>query len=304
MAKFFSGGPAPDPLYDACRQHWNKIPVRRRLERMWAAYAPFCPDAHFLSDARSHFVARTWELYLAASLLRRGFKLSRPPAKGPDLLATIGNRRVWIEAVAPTSGDGNDRVPTRDERGFKRGNIWQGHPPKEDALILRCASAISAKLQKLNEYARVGVVRDDDACIIALTLGGILDADVSSPDLPIGVKAVFGIGELFMTVPIGSGEREMGYAGRPVVNKRSGAIVDARLFCAPESSIVSGLLYTDCGIWNAPRLAGSDLVVVRNPAARVPMSPGMLRFPREEFSVNAEGFLDRQKRKPRSRKAK
>lgn len=194
-------------------------------------------------------------------------------------------------------------MPIRDERGFKRGNIWQGHPPKEDALILRCASAISAKLQKLNEYTKAGIVRDDDACVIALTLGGILDADVSSPDLPTGVMSVSGIGELFMTVPIGSGEREVGYTGRPSVNKRSGATVEARLFCTPESSRVSGLLYTDCGIWNAPRVASSDVVVVRNPAASVPLSPGMLRFPREEFSVNAKGLLDRQKRKPRSCRA-
>jgi hypothetical protein len=299
MTKFFSGGLAPDPLYNGCREHSNKQSVRRRLERMWAAYEPFCPDAHFLSDARSHFVARTWELYLAASLMRRGFKLSRPPAKGPDLLTTIGDRRVWIEAVAPTSGDGSDRVPTRDERGFKRGNIWQGHPPAEEALILRCATAISGKLQKLNEYTEAGIVRSDDACVVALTLGGILDADVSSPDLPIGVKAVFGIGELLMTVTIGSPEREVAYTDRPVVNKRSGANVDTRIFCAPESARISGLLYADCGIWNAPRIAGSDLILVRNPAASVALDPGSLRFPKEEFSVTAGGLLDRQKRKVR-----
>lgn len=119
---------------------------------MWRRYEPYCPDAHFLSDARSHFVARTWEMYIACTLLDAGFKLDRPPETGPDIATWVDGRRLWIEAVAPASGAGADAVPGRDGRGSKQGNVWLGHMPSEDSLILRCASVLVTKRTKLAEY--------------------------------------------------------------------------------------------------------------------------------------------------------
>jgi hypothetical protein len=181
-------GDAADPWYCGCRDHRSKRDVRLRLECMWRAYQPFCPDTHFLEDARAHFVSRSWEMYLAIALLRNGFGLQKPPPTGPDLLTTIEHTRMWVEAVAGLEGEGPDRVPNRDARGDRKGSMWQGHPPSDEVLILRCAAALSAKLAKLQAYQAAGVVDRTDACIVAVTLGGILDADVASPELPIGVK--------------------------------------------------------------------------------------------------------------------
>ncbi len=139
---FFSTGPA-GALYAAHLEHGTKTGVRERIEELWARYRPYCPDAHFLSDARKHFVQRTWEMYLACALMDVGFELSRPPPKGPDILTTLDGSRLWIEAVAPTAGDGPDAVPGREKRGRMVGRVWSGSPPSDESLILRCASALT-----------------------------------------------------------------------------------------------------------------------------------------------------------------
>lgn len=280
-----------DPAYNACRQHSTKQLVRKRIERMWRAYEPYCPDRHFLSDISANFNARTWELYIASVFLRRRFRLTKPPSKGPDLLATVGDQRLWIEAVAPSSGEGPDKVPDREERGSQDGNLWEGHPPSEDSLILRCTTSLEAKLKRIADYKRDGIIGNEDVVLVALTLGGIEDADVASPDFPIAVKAVFGIGEAYLALSWEDGSTENGFMRRPEVQKNRGTTVDARLFCAKRSRAISGLLYTATNIFNAPRVAGRDLVLVHNPYAAVPLRRGMLRFVRAEYWVGSDGRL-------------
>ncbi|MBK7584469.1 MAG: hypothetical protein IPI67_30225 [Myxococcales bacterium] len=73
---------------------------------------------------------------------------------------------------------------------------------------------------------------------------------------------------IYAAVPTdGSGAVETGFLNRPTVAKKSGAVVGARLFCEPQSSGVSGVLFSDIGIWNAPREIGTDLIFVHNPMA-------------------------------------
>lgn len=291
MAAFFSKGKAPDPLYNACRDHKTKRDVRARLEKMWRQYEPYCPDAHFLTDARCNFVARTWEMYIACTLLDAGFKLDRAPASGPDIATWVNGRRLWIEAVAPDSGAGADAVPGRDRRGSKQGDIWMGHAPREENLILRCTTGLVTKRAKLAEYAAAGIVAPDDPLVIAVTLGGVEDSDITSPDLPIIVKALFGIGEFYAAVSIdGSGTIEKGFKHRPDVTKKSGATVGASFFLEEESASISGVLFTDIGIWNAPRVLGKDLIFVHNPKAAVALGMGVFLFA-NEYYVDAEGKL-------------
>ena len=95
----------------------TKRDVRARVECMWRTYRQYCPDEHFLMDARTHFVAHTWEMYLATALLKGGVRLRKPPRKGPDILIDVAPRRIWIEAIAMEPGDGDDAVPGRDRRG-------------------------------------------------------------------------------------------------------------------------------------------------------------------------------------------
>jgi hypothetical protein len=297
MARFFGPGDAPDPLYNACREHVSKRSVKRRIERMWRVYEPYCPDEHFLSDARSNFIARTWEMYLAVSLLRSGHQLSKPSAHGPDLRTKLGETQLWVEAVAALSGSGPDKVPGRKDRGRHDGNVWLGHAPREESLLLRIAGAVGEKHRKAKEYESAGVTRSTEPFVVAVTLGGIVDADVSSPVLPLAVKFAFGIGAFGYTIVIDGPPEGSGFLTRPHVNKYSGASVKTAGFSSPDLSEISGLLYTTCGIFNAPRRAGRDIVFVHNPYARAPVPRGTFSFVNEEFWMSDSGVIERRRRR-------
>ncbi len=171
----------------------------------------YCPDPHFLSDAREHFVQRTWEMYLACALLDAGFALERPPPKGPDILTTVDGTKLWIEAVAPTAGEGPDAVPAPEKRGRMVGRVWSGSPLSDESLILRCASALTYKLAKWQEYVSEGTVAPTDRLAIAVGLGDIDEVFLSDTGIPMILKALFPIGPYYKTFPIGaSGYRTAG----------------------------------------------------------------------------------------------
>lgn len=263
---------------------------------MWLRYEPYCPDAHFLSDARCNFFERWWEMYVACTLLDAGFKLERPPPKGPDILTRVNGTRLWIEAVAPGAGKGADAVPDRDRRGSRRASGWIGHAPSQESLILRCASVLVTKRAKLAEYVAERIVAPEDAVVIAVTLGGVRDAIVSSPELPIMVKAVFGRGKFFVAVSVdGSGIVETGFKYQPEIRKKSGAAVSTTFFLEEESQKISGILFTNEDFWNAPKALGKDLVFVHNPSATVPLPVGVFPFANEYF-VDGEGKLGMKER--------
>ncbi len=133
-------------------------------------------------------------MYFACALLESGFKLKKPPSNGPDLLLAVDAAKLWIEAVAPGPGNGPDAVPGRDKRGYSIDGIWCGHPPPEESLILRCVGALCTKLDKCQSYIAKGVVAPSDRLAIALSLGGVDEAFITSPDIPIVLKALFPIG--------------------------------------------------------------------------------------------------------------
>lgn len=299
MPAFFSAGEATDRHYIALRDEPDSE-LRARIEEMWRQYEPYCPDAHahFLADARCNFVARTWEMYVACTLLNAGFSLSRPPAKGPDIMTSANGTRLWIEAVAPDSGSGADAVPDRDRRGRRKGNQWFGRGPSEESLILRCTNGLFTKRAKLAEYADARIVAPGDACVIAVTLGDVPDSDLASPELPIIVKSVFGVGRPFIAVSVdGSGVIEKGFKERPEVTKKSGAAVRSTFLLEEDSSGVSGVLFSKTAIWNAPKILGRDLIFVHNPNAAIPLPVGVFPFA-NEYYVDGEGKLEMKERTP------
>jgi hypothetical protein len=88
---------------------------------MWIKYEPYADTNFgkaFALDPDHHF----WEMYLTLAMLdRHKMKVCRRAEltlaqrdKGPDICIGKGNRRIWIEAMAPEHGDDEenpDRVP-------------------------------------------------------------------------------------------------------------------------------------------------------------------------------------------------
>ena len=107
---FFLSGEATDPGYRNVRDlpHWHD--AKAFTEYLWPLYRHLA-DPNFRTDARNHFNQRFWEMYLACTLIVRGFELHRLGSEGPEFYFIFGGRRVWVEAVAPGPGTGPDRVP-------------------------------------------------------------------------------------------------------------------------------------------------------------------------------------------------
>lgn len=289
----FTNGDAADPAFRLCRDEGLYRNIRQSIEVLWERYQPFCPDNHFEIEIRSQFHQRTWEMYLACVLLDNGHQLRRANPEGPDLCIE-GDPRVWIEAIVVEPGDNADRVKTQEER--RDTNIpqiegsWIGEPPSEESLILRCTSAMKEKSEKIAKYKQRGVVGCNDLCLVAISLGKIEDASLFFRDRPESVflKAFFGAGEEYIAYTPGSGGGiRHGYHHRPAVTKASGNLVSARQFLSDDASHVSGLLGTCVDIFNAKN-ASSEILLVNNPMAKIPLSPRLLHIGSEFHAAAGE----------------
>ena len=107
---FFLDGPCEDLAYRNTRDDPRGADDKAFVEKLWAL-CHHLVDRPCRTDARKHFLQRFWEMYLAVTLLERGFDLYPGKKKGPEFYALLGNRRVWFEAIAPNPGTGPVQVP-------------------------------------------------------------------------------------------------------------------------------------------------------------------------------------------------
>ena len=268
---------------------------------MWARYEPYCPDRHFLTEARTHFLDRTWEMRLACVLLDNGFTLLRTSSTGPDICID-GSPRIWIEATAASGGRGTDRVADRAARAFTEaergysdeelpGIDWHGRPPSEESVILRCTEALDRKSKAYEKYRSEGIIREDEAYIIALSLAGIEDAFYlfDYDGVPVVLQALFGIGAEHLVLPgLGGGNARLTRPPRPMVRKSVGAEIAVHAFASTTHLGISGFLGTCTDIVNAPLESGREIMFVNNPNARAPIEAGTFRFGMEFIASNGE----------------
>jgi hypothetical protein len=251
---FFTPGPAPDPTYAFCLNEPEYAAVRDRIEEMWARYEPYCPDAHFLDEARRQFVQRTWEMRLGCVLLDRSFPLVRPEEKGPDICIDV-SPRVWVEAMAVGAGTGPDRVPDRAARAFTEADRGYtddelpeiGWVPSEESLILRCTQALEEKRGAYDEYLREGIIKQGEPYIIAMSLAGIEDAFYlcDYDRTPVLLQALFGIGAEHLLPSSTEGEKTTLFRPRrPLIKKTNGAEIPAFAFASSTHAEISGVFGT------------------------------------------------------------
>ncbi len=298
MCPFFTAGPASNKAYVLNRDSPHREAERQRIELAWRQYEPYCPDSHFLEDARSHYEQRTWELYLAHALLSNGHQLQKPNPEGPDI-CLASDPVTWVEAIAVESGTGPDGVLPSATRGrsedLEHGlSAWFGHAPSSESVILRITSAVREKSSKYRRYLTRGIVSRHDRCIIAISLAAVADAYLTqdASQVPLTARALLGVGQEYLEVPVHrAGPERVGYFHRPEVQKRSGASVSARGFLTDDYSTISGVFLTCSNLINAPRNLGSDFEFLHNPRASNPLQPGTFKFG-QEYSV-VDDYLKR-----------
>jgi hypothetical protein len=253
--------------------------VREALERAWIRVGHLCPEApeQFVKQLRQDFHARSWELYLMAVLTDAGMELERAPSQAPDILVRLPHGKTcWIEAVAPTPGKGPDAVFQRPPR--KTGDPHRVfHGPQESNLILRYRSVLEDKLSKLTKYKAADVVAPDDAYVIAVYQGRIIDADLNDHDTPALVRAVLPIGETVFVAPLyGKGKPRVETQMRHQVTKVAGSDVSTTFFLDERTEYVSGVLFARHYVGNLSWSASTSLGFIHRRSAKAPLPLGTI----------------------------
>lgn len=260
----------------AYRGHGEEAGLRSFVDPAWRAGFRRNPHEFF------------WELFLADVFRRNGATLvPKAQSEGPDLgIALPGNGRCWIEATAPSPGNSNsnrDRVP---EMPF---GVMSQVPT--DKIVLRLSRALSTKYDKIIDYRSRGLIAQDDPVVIALN--GQLAANWRGDTNPSFVERVcFGIGGLTLEVDRNGRVLARFLAHAPSVTRASGKAWSTAFFneAGRPRPEVSAVLFAMNDVANNTLVRGeapgSELILVHNPLARLPLPSGLLETGQ---SVRAEG---------------
>jgi type I restriction enzyme S subunit len=275
------------PYYDLGYITQSAGSPRRRekdwIEKLWKQYAPYA-DSHFIEDFKRQFAERSWELYLGATLLNRGFRLGRHNNAGPDfdVQNNKGERLTWIEATVTEKGKGKDRVPEM---------IYEiAIDVPEEEMLLRVSNALDEKFKRYQTELTNGVVKDNEPYVIAVNRSPLNHVD---PGLPLILKALFGIGHQALRIIAGGVRQtkpESFWTNRPKIGKRSGKDVPMLFFDDPTYSGISAIVYCADSILNSPRISqemGENFVAIHNPLAKNLLPEGFFPFG-DEYKAEGE----------------
>lgn len=291
MSSLFSASDVEpeDSIFRAYAESDHPIAIEARefIDELWREYEPYA-DPHFVREIRSDFDARFWEMYLACTLLRNGYKIDSA-GTGPDLRILGQERPIWIEAVAPTAGadDSPDRVP--DIISLSEAGGMQEVPV--DQIILRYRSAIQAKRDAYERYLSKGLVDPNDAYIVAIN-GRRAARLRANPTMPYIVRSVYPFGKQYVTFDRGTLKTvDTGYKYQPEVIKASGALVQTDLFLKEEYGGISGILFSLVDPVNRPERMGDDFVLIHNFMAQNSLPLGFIGLGREYWAEEIDaGF--------------
>jgi len=275
LGSFFQPGQANDPDYVELRDVPDLAEARRFVEELWAEYEPFA-DRHFLADARNHLLQRLWEMYLGVTLMRKGFSLKKVSDEGPEFYFMAGEKRVWIEAVAPGPGTGADAVPESLPLQASIVPLRQIH--------LRLTNALAEKLKKYNAALKKGIVTVSDHYVVAISCRGIPDA-VRAVDLPDVIRGYLPFGFPIVTIDLETRAIvNSSFQYRDQVTKSSGAPVSTRSFLDPKYAGISGVLCSRvCPTVHVEVEMGGDFEFLHNPLASQPIGKSVFSFCRQYF---------------------
>lgn len=278
MTSFFQSGCASQP-YESVRDHARFADTKSLIERIWQGYYPH-EDPHCLADAKQHFHARTWEMYLWYVLHTNGFSPTKPSPTGPDYRIQIDKKTVWVEAVAPGRGETEDAVPRLQFLNDMPKPIAQEVP--EEAILLRFTHVLNSKRKKYEQFRSKNGAKNADAFIIAIN--GCLATDYRGDDssIPDVIKATIGIGPLTVLLdPAGQDAPHSYYQRRGLALKKTGKPVQTDLFLRDEYQVISGVFYSPNDICDVPEQLGAEMYYFHNPRAHNPLPFGLFKFCRE-----------------------
>jgi hypothetical protein len=259
--------------------------IKQALEAMWLRYEPYA-DADFAAGFARDPEGRFWEMHLGCALLDAGKTLqaqvNRADGQGnPDLCVIDGDRRIWIEAIAPELGDGADQVPDL----FVMEGVAQPQPLRQ--VHLRITSGLWTKTQKLQRYRADGVIGEQDVCLVAVG-GGRFALQAAGEEFPTALSAVYPIGNAFVRINRDNLQVVVHGYERNEVIERAGNNVRRTAFFDETFADVSGLIWSRASVGNMDR-AARPLALIHNHVARnrMPRAWGVWDDEREAVQVES-----------------
>ena len=246
--------------------------VREHCEDLWRDYWKLS-DEHFPVEFALQLHQRWFEMYLTVSLYRRGIsiKCMKP---GPDILAIVDERRIWIEAVCAGKGEPGmaDSVPDIPVGAVRDVPIRE--------YVMRIRSSLAEKSEKYRKYANHGVVGPNDLTTIALNVGGILGLRGNMDECV--KRSVYGIGNQIVSLDrISRKVVGRSHESKSSVLKSSGAAVGIQCFTDGSMAHVSAVLGSEANAFNLPEQLGQDFVLYPNLTATNRWPEGSLSLGRE-----------------------
>ncbi len=264
---FFQPGPAKCIYYQRTRdREHDPYPASREfLELLWLECSRYL-DANALSHAKENMAAVFWELYLAYSLLKLNISLVGQPRtkkrqRGPDLHTE--NPSVWIEAIAPTPGCGEDALLEPP--------IGEAYQMPTREFILRLRAAFEVKAAAFREYIDDGVIPASEPTIIAIS-GAVLPTKFSEQPIRRIVQALLGVGNQVLLINRSTGDLMGTYLDpHDTTYKAKGSSIKTDVFLNPAYAHISAVLYSYCDWLNVPTDPGGDFVLIHNKVANNPL---------------------------------
>jgi hypothetical protein len=259
--------------------------ARENCELLWEFYEELA-DNEFRTELRTNFDARYWEMYLTTTLMFEGYGVCCPKP-GPDVGITVNELRIWFEATSPTRGaDGApDQVPEVRFDG-------RAYDVPNEKMILRYLNSISEKHRQHAMWLKQGIVRPEDAFVIAINPRR-LGHDHADTVPPCILQAGFAVGPQYVVIDRETIKQvDSGFHFRDTIAKASGAIVATGAFQQNQYAVLSALLCSRVDAVNQPEQMGEDFQLAPNPNSIVPL-PAEFRLPGTYFKVvRAENGYD------------
>lgn len=272
MTSFFCHGTAEDNKYNVIRDEPRFSQDKEFIEEMWSQYQPYA-DRHFLLESRKNFKQRIWEMYLACSLIAKGFSITSDD-KGPDIRISKEGVVIWIEAVAPKAGTGNDAVTELQPQTIR--------DVPDDQIKLRYRSAIEEKYnKKYKKYLLEKIVKPNDCYIIAIN-GSAIPSARREIEIPRIIRSVLPFGNETLRINVEEYEVvDRYYQYQDQVRKVSGFSVSTDIFLNNQYDGISAVLYSCVDVLNRPQEFGDDFVLLHNPLAKNKLERGLIKLGRE-----------------------
>lgn len=273
-----------DAVYLEYRDCPDRESERAYLEELWHIFRDYA-DPDFREQLCHDFLGRFWEMVLGVFLTRNGVQLlPRTSAAGPDFRIN-GPSPISIEAVAPDSGRGADRVPSLNE---VVGHRSLGKKPN-DEITLRVRAVINDKVEQYVTRRNKGVVAADESYVIAinpLKIGSVA-IDTDPPHL---LRATLGLGEPIAYLERGEEEVELKNTHRPVIYKRNLSPVETDIFLNHSHAAISAILMSFAKPEH--RNMDPDVKLLHNPYALNCLPRDL--FPRAtEYWIEGDDLIER-----------